>query len=47
MEKEDYEKLVSLVLEMRVLESILSEATDILNKANKILREMLLKNGIT
>lgn len=45
MTKEEYQKLVELTLEMRILESLSSEIADRFKNANKILRELLLKEN--
>ena len=43
MVKEEYQKLIDMTLNLRVAESMLCEATDILKQANKTLKELVLK----
>ena len=43
MIKEEYDKLISLTLSLRIAEGALAEAKEQLKKANEVLRELILK----
>ena len=43
MTKEEYDKLISLTLNLKIAESASAEAADLLKKANEVLKELILK----
>ena len=45
MTKEEYQKLIDMTLNLRTAESMLCEATALLEQANKTLKELVLKKG--
>ena len=43
MTKEEYQKLIDMTLNLRLAESMAVELADLIKKANKTLRELVLK----